>query len=747
MKLLMCLILGLAGLGCDEGKSLQDWKPSTKIPQEAVNAARFLFDHGLADPIGGTYREATIEVSEIWRGQKRQIKVNAFQIGNSKRVVAWNGLAYDALALGKQVDLAQDVRAKLLKGDPVADFGYRGNAEATFAASANHIAGAFLLLRHGRSDLAEEVYKSLGKAVTVGYSGQSGDAWFRPAIQYLSYRYDRALAAHMQGDDKVALEDFKVLSENYQAFWDEADRRLSPEFKRNINEPGFSHPIAFIAPVTGLFEDSKIRNSRPSPLMDIKSLNARPQAERIARLVEGMSQINERQWGQPGSVSVSSSDIIKALVAEGDEAVDPLLDCMETDKRFTRSVSFGRDFHINRNPITVAACARVALNSILGVNTSGNPGPYWSAEQVRKYWEANKGTTIQERWYRDLQNDSADYEAWELAARNITERSDIVRNGNWVTIPKRTPGRMLPPVKGESLRIGKSPSVTVLLHRRAVDLMGSGKVGSSRDIWKGQSGADIAIASYKWDPKASLPTLQAITQGISKLTDAKNQGHHIATLLARAAKVYSARAALGDSKAIVEYAALLDKLTPATDYDLVREAGILQVLWEQYDHPEVKSLAGKLFLDAGSPWNLFEWIQAGETSSVSGLVDEPILLVPEFRAALAKAIFADIAWGSGVFESRNGSLSFRYKGQKGMQGSFGIQRQVPKDVIGDNIPISAGDFLILSMYRIKGLPEFQIYWSEKRKAESRKRIANYFTSQADFSPLISDSSWYRYRID
>jgi hypothetical protein len=744
MKWIALVFLGFGLLACQEQKDLRSWKPATKLPAETVAVARFLLEHGLADPEGGTYREATIEIGSVWRGDKHPLKVNAFQIGKTNRVVAWNGLSYEAKSLGKEVDLAADIRSKIVKEVAMVDTGFRGNSEGQRAGSANHVTGALLLLRFGRSDLAEEVYKSLGRSVTTPYSGQSGDPWFRPAIQYLSNRYDRALAAHMRGDDQSALEDFKVLSENYQAFVAEADKRLTAGFKRQLSEPGYTHPIAFIAPVAALYDDSKNRVGRSESAIDIKALSSKPQSERVAQLIQAMSQISERQWGQPGSVSIGSSPIVAALVAEGDAAVEPLLTCMEGDKRFTRSVSFGRDFAIQRNPITVAACARVALNSILGVNTSGNPGPYWSNEQVRKYWEVNKGTTVQERWYRDLTNDSASYQAWELAARNITERTDIVRNGDWIQRPKRAPGQMLPPMKGESLRIGQNPTVTNLFHRRATELMGTGEVRSTIDIWRGQAGASIAIASYTWDPKASLKTLQDVSKGATKLVHA--QGSHATSgLIGRTAKIYSARLALGDAAAADEYSELLLSLIGKAEDDYAREVGALRVLWEHPNEPRLKELAQKIFTTEGSPWNVLGSVQSGNTYYSRQMIKEPVLLVPEFRAAIAKAILDPTLFGEGKIEKQGKNFTFRYSGKNGGSGGYGIQGLVPARMVGVTFPFRASDSLILMMQGMKGIPNFEIYWPEAQRQKVRLEIARYLVGDADFAGLINEYTWLKYR--
>jgi len=55
------------------------------------------------------------------------------------------------------------------------------------------------------------------------------------------------------------------------------------------------------------------------------------------------------------------SPIVQALEQEGESAVEPLLECFANDDRLTRSVSFGRDFQLERNLIPVARAAQAAL--------------------------------------------------------------------------------------------------------------------------------------------------------------------------------------------------------------------------------------------------------------------------------------------------------------------------------------------------------------------------------------------------
>ena len=186
------------------------------------------------------------------------------------------------------------------------------------------------------------------------------------------------------------------------------------------------------------------------------------QTQRIAALVRDLDLVAARQWGQPGGVDLAQDPIVSALTEEGDPAVDPLLDCLENDKRLTRSVQFGRDFARGRSVIPVSSAAMVALQDILHAG-------FGSAAEIRAYWNLYKGMKLEDRWYAMLKDDS-NSARWLEAAGNITQPQNVTTTaGGWTTttpIPTNTPI----PLRGEVLRGKKSPSVTELMTRRALEV-------------------------------------------------------------------------------------------------------------------------------------------------------------------------------------------------------------------------------------------------------------------------------------
>ena len=92
---------------------------------------------------------------------------------------------------------------------------------------------------------------------------------------------------------------------------------------------------------------------------------------RIAALIADLDQVFARQFGQPGGVSLGESPIVRALIEEGDEAVEPLIDDLERDTRLTRAVHFHRDFLRSRTIMGAHEAAYTALTGLLKTSFFG----------------------------------------------------------------------------------------------------------------------------------------------------------------------------------------------------------------------------------------------------------------------------------------------------------------------------------------------------------------------------------------
>ena len=130
------------------------------------------------------------------------------------------------------------------------------------------------------------------------------------------------------------------------------------------------HPyLEFLDPLPDLVADQERRAKGPK--RDPVPPPGKDKGKRIAALIRDLEDVAAPQMGQPGGVSLGGDPTGNALIEEGDDAVEPLLKCLEDDTRLTRSVHFWRDFAQYRSLIGVHEAAYVALSGILKTSFFG----------------------------------------------------------------------------------------------------------------------------------------------------------------------------------------------------------------------------------------------------------------------------------------------------------------------------------------------------------------------------------------
>ena len=144
-----------------------------------------------------------------------------------------------------------------------------------------------------------------------------------------------------RGDDVIALDAARRLARFRDLASAKADAMGFPQ--SGPTEPSWHRARArfyFLTQLDELLRDQERRAKMP-PRAPIPRKGGDPTA-RIAALIRDLDQIDEQQMMSPGSASPGNSPLVHDLIAEGDPAVAPLLEVLESDNRLTRTVSNGR---------------------------------------------------------------------------------------------------------------------------------------------------------------------------------------------------------------------------------------------------------------------------------------------------------------------------------------------------------------------------------------------------------------------
>jgi len=671
------------------------------------NAAATLFEQGLADPRGLEYREIEIALGNPWNGGGYPHKTHGWILPNGGKdgqfAVAWNGLVYPVVSIGHSANLHNDLEVKSEDKDRISMMGRR----SVFEANAVHFGvlerlKVVLLLRLGETELALRLWKLAPQDEKDPYLDLAGD-WTWNA-------FERAATAHMRGDDRLALADARMLAEIQPLIEAEAKRRgfkLDTDYYDTFKQ------------VRDLLADCERRVANQK--------NPSLPKNDIAALIDDLQNVDARQWGQPGGVTLADDPRVEALVKRGAEAVEPLLDAMENDTRLTRSVSFGRDFFRSRHLISVSEAAYAALADFLrvGFKPSGEDGKPLSrkefAARVRAYWAKMGDLSPAERFYAMLKDDKAGKDQWLQAAANIVQPTDVENHGIWTTIPKREPGQKVV-LRGESLRDGRTPSVSQLLAQRSDDIAAI-RTNSSNDLFLYLDAGQIALYLADWDKTAAISTLEKRlsrawsigAQPNDILAFNGNPVEHFGTMIA---KMTLARARCGDETAYDEYAAWIQRVEPyLKGYFGSRE--LQRPLIDGAAHTSIEQAVDYLFNDPKSPWS--NVLGEGNGSWIWGFWQTPLPNTAAFRKQALRALTDKSLAGDITFHPRKDwnsrtEAQIEIKGLGGM-GFSGSNDDPDMPSPGQKVSFRVCDAFAYFYSQYQNGPKFQPFWPENKRDE------------------------------
>jgi hypothetical protein len=732
----------------------QPWSaPQSLLPPEVVDAMTDLFKVGLSDPRGCEYREIEVVVGSCW-GSSWVLKTHGWVLptqDKQKFAVCWSGLVYPVVSVGAAADLHVDVLAMLKKDQAQideerarfdqsekqredaarrdgkeyhrTDWPLRWNinvaSEATSVATDSmRPIKAALLLRLGETELAEKVWFQWS-----GATPQAGAR--RPHVQlagdWVWALFDRAVCAHMRGDNHLALVSAQALEPMQQSGATGQSNNIALQTEPNLS---------YLNALPDLIADEQRRIQDPAYTPVLQMTNPPQGPDRIAGLVRDLELVSEVQQSQPGGVALVYSPIVQALIKEGGPAVEPLLSCLEKDTRLTRSVEFGRDFAPSRTVLGVDEAAYAALVAILQTNTfrnnsmgesleAGGPeGRKELADKMRAYWQQYGALTPEERWYETLNDAKATPAQWMEAAANMVQDSDVevvassVAGGGWITNPTRQPGG-IPSMLEEWLRAKSNPSVSDLLLRRMQDL--SAPTGQVYDT-NLQAKTALALALAKWDGPAHYDALREMTEILKKRVGFPHES--VESEIRPIARVYQARVTAGDPTALPEYAAWLTTLR-RDDLDFATST-IFEIMWKHPNDLAIRQTAEKLFAVKDSPWVP---LLIKKNSFALGLMNSPLVGMAAFRTELLRGL-ADQSPEGSVAVDANGYVNVSGDGGWGTAGgSCFMDASAP--AAGKIMPFRACDLYAFEISQLEGAPKYQLYWALEKRDETIPILAQF----------------------
>jgi hypothetical protein len=710
------------------------WRaPAGDFPTNLISSVETLFDIGLSDPRGCEYREYEAVVGSVW-GAQSKVKAHGWILPTASEIgqrfaVSWAGNVYPVLSVGAKANVKHDIEA-LLRAEEM-----RRQTSGT-----NHIIGLIplmrgltlqqpetvsisesnmaaikvaLLLRLGEGDLAEKYWNEWQAPGVINQQKEDvNDLFSTLAFNWAWSLFDRAVCAHMRGDDALALADCR----NLNNVW--------PQLELEMGRRGFQRPSAitseqrerdwfeFLEPIKVLLTDQE-RRARERPANGQPDVaNTTNASGRIAWLISNFDEVAATQSSQPGGVGFFRDATFKALVAEGENAVEPLLDCLEDDVRLTRSVSFGRDFHPGRNILPVRNVAETALNDILKVQ-------FRDKGEYRTYWNRYKKVPLMERWYRILADDQAGREQWLQAAHNVLSRSDGETVYLWRNAPIPDPTNQYRYV-ADKLRSKTEPSVSDLLIKRTLNIAPTNYANSS-DCWAFSDSADLGLMLAEWNPKAAKRALGKIIERCPLFyaqTFTGGCGNGLAALVTKLAE-------LGDTTGLDLYANWVRKRKLEDIQDGVPD--VLLPLGTYPHHPSIREASVKFFRPEKRDW----LSRQGSTD----LLRTGLVLNEAFQLIVLDGFQNKTE--AGTITLKNGNYEIRVQGSY-QSGKLTPDAFVPKSEV--SVSFRQCDHIAHRLSRIEGLPKLELYWPEAKRDEALAEVTA-FLKENGTTLKLKPPSW------
>jgi hypothetical protein len=692
----------------------QAWQaPELGLPADFISAISLLFEEGFADPRGCPYHAIKVAVSTRYSDISRVVTTHGWLLpekeGNRHRcAICWNGLVYPTVSIGDKVELKTDVEA-LLSAHPkevpeMQRLWGECNEALSLASCRSGDLSVALLLRLGEDKLALRLWGAHYSLLQQpGQAGPRSHRYVGLASSWAQIQLQRAASAHQRGDDALALLDLRRLSAFAEAATREARGRgfLPPE--QSLFDSSLDQLPALLAD-----QERRAKQGAREPLVCMGPGRHPEPSRRIAGLIARLEEVDTVVTSHVETFDPERSPILKALISEGEAAVEPLLDCYEKDQRLTRSTQFSDILSpIGQiQPVHEAALITVLrlldelafdrhLDRVLPRHHNKQDERKRVAEALRQSFRAAKRLSVADRWFRVLADDRAKPELWQSAAL-ILCRQKYVRekqtNEEWSAWAAHREGaaRTPQPLRGEPLRSRTDPSVTDLLLKRFKQCEEQYKE------W-------LAWPLAEWASSSDVFALRELTRHYWETGNGTLYGSFI-----------EARIRAGDRDALDEYVAQIAKARPAMLQDDTW-GHLFQPMRLHHGHPGMAAASEQLFNNPNSPWLPLREDKDHPAYYPGGLVSSALLRLPGFRKEVLRRL-SDTAPAGEVTLKKNGEVSMSGPGGDSMYSSGTVDLLAPP--AGTRQTFRVCDYYAKQVSGRDGAPRCELYWPEAQRNDA-----------------------------
>ncbi|MDI1433623.1 hypothetical protein [Polyangium sorediatum] len=711
--------------------------PRLGLPEDLVRAVETLFRSGVADPRGLPYHEVSITLTTQPEGPGEVVATKGFVLPGPEHEprfgVLWNGLVYPLVSVGPAADLYADIEALRANDKRICDqqaahfpdmpcIRTRAPRPELPSHRLEEILPmhAAILVQLGQDTLARSVWESWIKGGDLDavpeIAGRERDIFARLAEHFLHGLRDRGFWAHVRGDDALALASLRGLG------------RLSPALSARAAVLGASEQTVntLAEPPGPLLVDQEKRAARKAPKGLPSPLPTDP-AARAAALVAALGEVHEPAFGRSGAqAQVLEDPILQALLAEGEAAVLPLAEALANDERSTRSIWY--EAH-GIELLTVRDVAELALDT-LAVDFPLAPAPpnetkTQKAARFKQAAETYKSIPADERWFRDLADETAGPARWVQAAMRIVGPTDAPRQrpdaSDFLALFVRVDGPPKPRFAGLVSR--KNPSVTELLAQRMKQLTAMKSPAHLR------TSCEMGLLLALWDPKGAARPLREGTAPLRKAWKDHEDPSAAEELAPCLAVLFVARGASGDERSFDEYASWIRAIDPAT---VPPKAGTLRTLLAPLalrpTRPSIVAAGRAMFAPKTSPWAVR--FRRGERDD---LLDPALLPIPGMRELVLAALedrsavgtieldaYGEVEWG------RDGAGEFDREHEQVDPRDPGAAPSSTK------MPLRACDHVAEGLARrIGSAAPFRMYWIEPRRDDAIAALRAFVVTKSE----------------